>query len=119
MQTLQPTTASNYKNEYAENEPARADLDRLDEPVLLEFGSPWCGHCRAVQSNLESSLVAHPRVRHFKIADGSGRPLGRSFGVKLWPTLVFLRHGREVARLVRPGDPARIRQALAELDIPG
>jgi thioredoxin 1 len=37
-------------------------------------------------------------VRHVKVEDGSGRRLGRSFGVKLWPTLVFLRDGREVAR---------------------
>ena len=32
-------------------------------------------------------------------ADASGRPLGRSFKVKLWPTLVFLRDGREIERL--------------------
>ena len=41
-------------------------------------------------------------MRHIKIEDGSGRPLGRSFRVKLWPTLVFLRDGVEVARVVRP-----------------
>ena len=36
------------------------------------------------------------------IADGPGRPLGRSFGVKLWPTLVFLRDGEHVDQLERP-----------------
>jgi thioredoxin 1 len=55
-------------------------------------------------------------VRHLKIADASGRRLGRSFGVKLWPTLVFLRDGRETARLVRPDGGAAIRQALARID---
>jgi thioredoxin 1 len=35
--------------------------------------------------------------------------------VKLWPTLVFLRDGREVARLVRPADAATISRALADL----
>jgi thioredoxin 1 len=54
-------------------------------------------------------------VRHIKVEDGPGRPLGRSFRVKLWPTLVFLREGREVARLVRPADPVAIEQALAQL----
>lgn len=44
----------------------------------------------------------HADVRHLKIEDGPGRPLGRSFGIKLWPTLVFLRDGTEVARVVRP-----------------
>jgi thioredoxin 1 len=35
--------------------------------------------------------------------------------VKLWPTLVFLRDGVEAARLVRPGDAASIRRALAQI----
>jgi len=47
-------------------------------------------------------------VRHLKIEDGPGRPLGRSFRVKLWPTLVFLRDGVEVARVVRPADAKQI-----------
>ena len=53
------------------------------------------------------------KVRHIKIEDGSGRPLGRSFRVKLWPTLVFLRDGVELARVVRPANAEAIGQALA------
>jgi len=41
-------------------------------------------------------------LRHIKVEDASGKRLGRSFNVKLWPTLVFLADGREVARVVRP-----------------
>jgi thioredoxin 1 len=104
---------------YAAIEPARAEIDALEGPALLEFGSPACGHCRAAQPLLASALAGHPRVRHIKVADGSGRPLGRSFKVKLWPTLVFLRDGREVARLVRTGDESAIRDALAQIDATG
>ena len=104
---------------YAPIEPARAETDVLDGPTVLEFGSPWCGYCRAAQPLLASAFADHPRVRHIKIADASGRPLGRSFKVTLWPTLVFLSNGRETARLVRPGDASAIRRALAQIDTAG
>ncbi len=102
---------------YATHEPERAEVDQLAGPTLLEFGSPGCGHCRAAQPLLASAFATHPGVRHIKIADASGRPLGRSFKVKLWPTLVFLRDGHEIARLVRPGDVSTIADALAKIDI--
>jgi thioredoxin 1 len=101
---------------YADREPTRAEIDALEGPTVIEFGSPTCGYCHAAQPLLTSAFTDHPRVRHIKIADGSGRPLGRSFGVKLWPTLVFLDHGKECARLVRPADVSAIRNALARID---
>jgi len=101
---------------YSDAEPARAEVDGLAGPVLLEFGSRWCGYCRRAEPLIADALVAHPQVRHIRIQDGSGKPLGRSFRVKLWPTLVFLRDGREVARLVRPSDSDAIRAALGEID---
>jgi len=103
--------------QYAATEPTRAEIDQLDGPTVLEFGSPWCGYCRAAQPLLASAFAGHPRVRHVKIADASGRPLGRSFRIKLWPTLVFLNNGRETMRLVRPDDADSIRRALATIDV--
>ena len=101
---------------YEEREPPRAEVDALEGPTLLEFGNPWCGYCRAAQPAIAAAMGAHPAVRHLKIADGSGRRLGRSFKVKLWPTLVFLRDGELVAQLVRPGGEREIAEALARID---
>jgi thioredoxin 1 len=101
---------------YESREPAREEVDHWAGAVLLEFGSAWCGHCRAAKPLVESALAAHPGVRHVRIADGSGLPLGRSYRVKLWPTLVFLRDGAEVARLVRPREAGPIADALARID---
>ena len=105
-------------NTYVDAEPKRADVDQMREPTLLEFGSPWCGYCRAAQPLIAAAFEQHPGVTHIKIADASGRRLGRSFHVKLWPTLVFLRGGKEVARLVRPRDANAIRAALDQIDSP-
>jgi thioredoxin 1 len=53
---------------------------------------------------MEELLNEHPQVEHIRIADGRGKPLGRSFRVKLWPTVVLLRDGQVVEQLVRPSD---------------
>ena len=101
--------------EYEAKEPSREEVDALPGATVLEFGSPWCGYCRMAQPHIDSAFAGHEAVRHIKIADASGRRLGRSFKVKLWPTLVFMKDGVEVARLVRPGDARVIGEALARI----
>ena len=105
-----------YAAAYPGIEPPRADVDRFAGATVVEFGAPWCGHCIAAQSAIAAAFAAHPQVRHVKVEDGRGRPLGRSFRVKLWPTLVFLRDGEELARAVRPTETADILAALELID---
>lgn len=92
------------QTEIPDREPTRAEVDQLEGPVVLEFGTDWCGHCQALAPRLAEMLKRYPTVRHLKVEDGPGRPLGRSFRVKLWPTLVFLRDGEPRGQVSRPDD---------------
>ena len=103
---------------YSSVEPTRAEIDQIAGPTVLEFGDNYCGYCRRAQPVIAEGLAAHADIRHIKIADGPGRPLGRSFRVKLWPTLVFLRDGKEVARLVRPDAATAVAQTLERITSP-
>ena len=100
-------------NPYTPESQSRADIDALRGIAVLDFGTNWCGHCQAAQPIVDQALAGRTDVAHIKVEDGSGRPLGRSYRVKLWPTLVFLCDGVEVARLVRPTAAATVSQALA------
>jgi thioredoxin 1 len=101
--------------EYSENESSRAEIDALSGTAVIEFGSSSCGYCRAAQPLIAEAFKGHPGLRHIKVADGKGRPLGRSFKVKLWPTLVFLKDGKELERVVRPTDSQAIKLALSTI----
>lgn len=95
-------------------EPPRAEVEAGPGWLLLEFGTDWCGHCVAAQPVVKGFVEKHD-LDHRKVEDGKGRPLGRAFTVKLWPTLVLLRDGQEVARVVRPtaaGDLDPLERAL-------
>jgi thioredoxin 1 len=90
------------------NELTREEVDALIEPTVLEFGASWCGYCQAAQPDITAVLRRHPEATHIKVEDGKGKPLGRSFRVKLWPTLVYIDKGREAGRVVRPNNEAEI-----------
>jgi thioredoxin 1 len=100
---------------YANPGPSREDVDVLQGPALLEFGTAWCGHCQAAAPAASEALAEFSGTQHVKVEDGPGRPLGRSFRVKLWPTFIGLKDGVEITRTVRPTTADEIRQVLTKL----
>jgi thioredoxin len=94
-------------------EPSRDEVDAMRGLVVLEFGASWCPHCQVARPLVDAELARRADVRHFWIEDGRGKRLGRSFGVKLWPTIVLVRDGHEVARIVRPRSAREVGELLA------
>jgi thioredoxin 1 len=82
--------------------PDPAEVEAMAGLVVLDFGTDWCGHCIAARTPVDAWFDAHAGIELLRVEDGPGRRLGRAYRVKLWPTLVLLRDGREIARVVRP-----------------
>lgn len=102
-----------FNPQYTETAPTREQVGALPGRTVLEFGTPWCGHCQAAAAVVQSVLAAHPDVDHIRVFDGKGKRLGRVYKVKLWPTLILLQDGTEVARAVRPTRAEDITELLA------
>jgi thioredoxin 1 len=102
-------------NEYLNPGPTREEIDASQGSILLEFGTAWCGHCQGAAPIISDALAQFPSVQHIKVEDGPGRPLGRSFRVKLWPTAIFLKDGAEIARAVRPESADEICLCLQQI----
>ncbi|MBR7888296.1 thioredoxin family protein [Marinomonas sp. A79] len=102
-----------FNEEYAEDAPSIDEVTALAGVAVLEFGAPWCGHCQAASAAIKAVLSQYPEQVHIKVFDGKGKRLGRQFGVKLWPTLILLKEGEEIGRLVRCTTEQEVRDLLA------
>jgi len=105
-------TKFGFNPDYEEETITLEQLSELSGTAILEFGTDWCGHCQAARPAIEAALTQHANFPHIKIFDGKGKPLGRAFKVKLWPTLILLHQGKEVARLIRPQQAEQVCELL-------
>jgi len=103
-----------FKPDYQEETITAEQVSQLPGMTVLEFGAPWCTHCQAAGAAVEAAITEHTAVSHIRIYDGKGKRLGRVFKVKLWPTLIYLREGVEVARVIRPTQVNEIRQLISD-----
>ncbi|MFQ3229491.1 thioredoxin family protein [Reinekea sp.] len=101
-----------FNPEYTEEEPSIESIENLAGFAVLEFGAPWCEFCQASTSFVEASLTGRLDLEHIKVYDGKGKRLGRAFQVKLWPTLIALHNGKEVARVIRPASTDELLKML-------
>ena len=67
--------------------------------TVLKFWSPTCGPCRTIAPALEAMMEDYPNVSWVSINTKDDREgYVDKFRVTVVPTLVFLKHGVEVAR---------------------
>jgi thioredoxin 2 len=77
------------------------DVERSPLPVLMDAWAPWCGPCHAIApviDQLATELAGRVRVVKLNV-DENPRTAAR-FDLRSIPTLLVLKSGREIDRLV-------------------
>ncbi len=90
-----------------------AEVERSPLPVLLDLWAPWCGPCQMLAPVLEElaeEMAGRVRVAKLNV-DENPRTASR-FSVRGIPTLLVLKAGQEVDRIVGVQPKAEIARRL-------
>ena len=90
-----------------------AEVEQSTRPVLVDAWAPWCGPCKVlspVVDELATELAGRVRVAKLNVDENPAT--AARFGIRGIPTLLVLRGGREVDRMVGVLPKAEIARRL-------
>jgi thioredoxin 1 len=71
-----------------------------DKPIIIDFWAPWCGPCRMMAPVFEELGAEYDNAVFAKLNVDDHAELAGKYGVQSIPTLVVVKKGEEVGRLM-------------------
>jgi thioredoxin 2 len=68
------------------------------DPVVVDFWSPTCPHCRALVPHFEEAAEKVPEVKFVKVSTEEALPLFDQHQVNAVPVLILFKNGKELVR---------------------
>ena len=92
-----------------------AEVLNCEKTVLLDFWASWCGPCRMLSPTVDQVAEERPDVMVGKVNVDEQPELAQAFGVMSIPTLVVLKQGKPVSRIIGARPKGEILAALDRL----
>jgi thioredoxin 2 len=93
-----------------------AEVERSPVPVVVDVWAEWCGPCRMIAPVIdELAATMAGRVRFAKLNLDENPATASRFGVRSIPTLLVLRDGHEIDRIVGALPKAEIVRRLERI----
>ncbi len=86
---------------------------RSEKPVLIDFFATWCGPCRLIAPVIEELAAERTDIKVGKLDVDAEGELALRFHVMSIPTLVIMKDGKEVSRMVGLRNKVQLLDAIA------
>lgn len=91
-------TSSNFEGEVLKSE----------KTVLIDFYADWCGPCKMISPIVEAVAKENKDIKVVKVNVDDAQDLAIKYEVMSIPTLVVIKNGQEINRLIGLADKTEI-----------